>query len=74
MSAITLEDLRTWYRVQKGLATDRVTEYALTQCPLVPLAEVDVVCGALGDVSVNEAHDVLDRRQRELAGRAIPGE
>lgn len=71
---ITREELAAWAKVSRSLATDRVRDYAAHECPLVTAAEIDAVCGALGDVSVNEAFDALDRRQRELAGRSLPGE
>lgn len=74
MAEITREDLATFAKVSRALAADKVRDYAIRQCHLVPTTEVDVLCDALGDVSVHEAYDFLDRRQRELAGRAVPGD
>lgn len=74
MPEITLDELKSWFKVSRALATDRVRDYALRQSPLVSSTEIDTLCAALGDISVNEALDVLDRRQRELAGRAVPGD
>lgn len=67
MAEITRDDLRAWYRVQRDRAADRVRRYALASTPLVPTLELDTICSALGDISVNEAFDALDRRQREIA-------
>jgi hypothetical protein len=72
MAEITRDDLRTWFKVQRGLAADRVREYAVHESPLVAATEIDTLCEALGDISVNEAFEVLDQRQRELAGRDLP--
>jgi len=41
--------------------------HAKTHCPLVPAADLDAICNALGEVSVEEAKRALDRLQAEHA-------
>jgi hypothetical protein len=72
MPEITQDDLKAWFKVQREIAADRVRTYAAHECRLVPAAEIETVCGALGEIGVTEAFDALDRRQRELAGREVP--
>jgi hypothetical protein len=64
MENITIEELRLAATVMRRDAAVIVRVYALQHAPDVPTATVDAICGALGDISIDEAIDVLERIQR----------
>ncbi len=64
------QDLATAVRGLKARAEHYVRAYARASAPNVPLETVDAFCQALGEISVDEALNALDRVQTELAGWA----
>lgn len=50
-----------------------VRRHAAIYAKDVPRAEVDAICTALGDITIDEATDALDRRRRQgEIGAALP--
>jgi hypothetical protein len=69
---ITADGLKARFNMAHTRASDKVRDYAAHECPLVPATEIATVCDALGFVSITDAYEALDQRQRELAGREVP--
>lgn len=63
---LTLEQMRAAVIEARASAADYVRRYAATHAPRVRKPLVEGLCGALGDISVDEACTVLDREQRRL--------
>jgi hypothetical protein len=59
------EHLVRTVRAMKDTATMFVQRYAAFYTPDVSIDDVDAICKALGDISIDEATAALDRMQRD---------
>lgn len=63
---MTREELAAQVADMRWTARLIVERHAAIYARDVPIAEVDAITAALGDISLDEAMAAIDRRQREL--------
>jgi hypothetical protein len=68
MADLSLDELRAWWGEAKLDAEGALRLYAYKHCPSVTKQDLDVICKAIGDISVEEARVALDKLQKERVG------
>ena len=66
---MTRDELTGMVTTMKDTAVGVVRQYAAARCPNVPDTTVRAIEGALGDISIDEAFDALDRINLENVRR-----
>jgi polyhydroxyalkanoate synthesis regulator phasin len=60
-----MEDLREEVRALRETATLAVQQHAARLAPDVPSADINAICAALGEITLEEAIAQVDQLQRE---------
>jgi hypothetical protein len=66
---MTHDELVATVREMRDNAISIVRRYAAMRCPNVPDSTVRAIEGAMGEISIDEAFDVLDRLNTEILRR-----
>lgn len=67
-----LENLRSHVREMREGAERFVRRYASRRAAALPAAKLDAICGALGDISIDEAIAIIDREiKTEIANEPL---
>jgi hypothetical protein len=60
-----MPQLRDWWNIHAGRACAELRIWAGRNTPHVSLEQIDAVVGAVGEISIAEAHRVLERLEQE---------
>jgi hypothetical protein len=66
---MTHDELKTTVAAWRDDAIGAVRRYASVRCPNVPDSQVRAIECALGEISIDEAFDALDRLNAEILRR-----